>query len=528
VPGNIRHSAERRVDRLIEAAPDAILEINQEGCIVFANGAAENVFGYTRAELTGMPVDQLVPLPLRRHHQQLRQGYNREPHPRPMGIGIALKTLRKDGTLVPVEISLSPNPPGTDEGVIAFIRDISQRVRMEEKLRQTEDNLRQAEKLESLARLAGGTAHEFNNLFTMILGYSQLLQPALEKDDAATSHLERIRAAAKRAADLTRQLLAFGRRQVLMPQALDLNTLVADVGRVLSRVVGDAVRIVTVPAPRPAMVRADAAQIEQMIANLVANSRDAMPGGGTITLSLCEVHLNQEQARQHPNLAPGPHVLLSLRDTGSGMTPEVQSRIFEPFFSTHQLGRAAGLGLATVYGIVNQSGGSISVESTLGVGTTFHVYLQRLAEDQAEVPQSTLPHTSELTGTETILLAEDQPHLLALGREFLARLGYTVLPAASAEEAIQLARESKHGIDLLLTDVVMPGMNGRELAQTLRAERPGLKVLYVSGYADEAFNSGTATLNSNEFFLEKPFELETLGQYVKDLLGRPTATATIS
>jgi PAS domain S-box-containing protein len=520
-----QHPAERQIERLVEAAPDAILEINRQGRIVFANAAAERVFGYTRAELTGIAVEDLVPATLRSHHQHLRQDYSREPHPRPMGMGLALKAQRKDGTLLPVEISLSPNPPGTGEGVIAFVRDITERTRMEEKLRQTEDNLRQAEKLESLARLAGGTAHEFNNLFTMILGYSQLLQPALEKDETAASHLERIRAAAKRAADLTRQLLAFGRRQVLMPQTLDLNTLVADVGRVLSRVVGDAIRIVTVPAPRPALVRADAAQIEQMIANLVANSRDAMPGGGTITLSLSETQLNQEQARQHPNLSPGPHVLFSLRDTGSGMTPEVQSRIFEPFFSTHQLGRAAGLGLATVYGIVNQSGGSISVESTLGVGTTFHVYLPRIAENQVEAPQSTLPRTSELAGTETILLAEDQPHLLALGREFLARLGYTVLPAASAEEAIRLARESTR-IDLLLTDVVMPGMNGRELAQMLRAERPGLKVLYVSGYADEAFSTGAATLKSDEFFLEKPFELETLGQYVKDLLARPTATTS--
>jgi PAS domain S-box-containing protein len=524
VPPNTRHSVENQLVRLVEAAPDAILEVDTQGGIAFANAAAEKLFGYTRDELKGMKVEQLVPAVSRDSHIQKREGYMQHPRTRPMGIGMELKAQRKDGTLLPVEISLSPSLAEAGLGVIAVIRDIAERVRMEEKLHLSEDRLRQAEKLESLARLAGGTAHEFNNLLTMVLGYSELLGPAVAKQEDAASHLERIRTAAKRAADLTRQLLAFGRRQMLIPQILDMNTLVADVGRVLSRVVGEAIRIAVVPASRPAWVRADAAQIEQMIANLVINSRDAMPYGGGITLAVAEVQLNDEQARQHPGLSPGPHVLLSVRDTGAGMTPEVQARIFEPFFSTRQLGKGAGLGLATVYGIVSQSGGSISVESTLGVGTTFTVYLPRLAEGHAEHPGSTRAHIAEMTGTETILLVEDQPHLLALAREFLERLGYTVLSAASAEEALQLTRDYSGRIHLLLTDIVMPGMNGRELAQVLKSERRGLKVLYVSGYTDEAFSAG-ATLKEGEIFLEKPFELETLGQRIRELLNRSARIA---
>lgn len=527
MPPKTRHSAECQFGRLVEAAPDAILEVDAQGRIAFANVAAERLFGYSRAELKGMAVEQLVPAAARSDHTRERQQYMRHPRTRPMGIAMELKAQRKDGTLMPVEISLSPNPSKADVGVIAVIRDITERVRIEDKLRQSEDRLRQAEKLESLARLAGGTAHEFNNLLTMVLGYSELLQPAVAEREDAASHLARIRTAAKRAADLTRQLLAFGRRQMLMPQVLDMNTLVADVGRVLSRVVGESIRVTVVAAPRPAWVRADAAQIEQMIANLVVNSRDAMPYGGSITLSVTEVNFNEDQARQHPGLSPGPHVQLSVRDTGAGMTPEVQSRIFEPFFSTRQLGKGAGLGLATVYGIVSQSGGSISVASTLGVGTTFNVYLPRLTESQVEQPESTRLRIADLTGTETILLVEDQPHLLALAREFLERLGYTVFAAASAEDALQLARDCSGDIHLLLTDVVMPGMNGHELAQMLKRERPSLKVLYVSGYTHEAFGTGTV-LKESEFFLEKPFELETLGQRVRELLTRPATQANMA
>jgi PAS domain S-box-containing protein len=517
------HSAEYvQLSRLVEAAPDAIFEIDSEGRIVFANLAAERMFGYTRSELAGLPVEALVPESLRTGHAHLREDYAHQPRTRPMGVGLDLKAQRKDGTQFPVTISLSPNRTESGLSVIAVVRDTTERVQAEEKLRQSDDRLRQAEKLEALARLAGGTAHEFNNLLTMILGYADLLQPALAGAGAeeAQAHVEKIRIAARRAADLTRQLLAFGRRQMLMPQVLDLNLLVADAARVLTRVVAQGIEISVVPAREPAWIRADAAQIEQMIANLVVNARDAMPRGGTLTLTLSRVDLNDEEAHRQPNLAPGPYVLLSVTDTGVGMAPDVQARIFEPFFSTRQLGKAGGLGLATVYGIVSQSGGSISVQSRLGVGTTFNVYLPCLTESHSPKQATMLPQTEKLTGTESILLVEDQPHILALSREFLERLGYKVWSAPGAEEALRLSRECSSEIQLLVTDIVMPGINGRMLAQQLRAERPGLKILYVSGYTDEVFGPGAA-LSPEEAFLEKPFELEVLGQKIRELLATP-------
>ncbi len=257
-----------------------------------------------------------------------------------------------------------------------------------------------------------------------------------------------------------------------------------------------------------------------MIANLASNATDAMPQGGTLTITIKNLELADDDVRHHHGLGPGPYVLLSFADTGVGMPPEVQARIFEPFFSTREFGKAAGLGLATVYGIVTQSGGTISVHSQLGVGTTFNVYLPRLTEEQAALRAAVPPTMEELAGSGTILLVEDQPHLLELSREFLQRLGYVVLPASNAEQAIDIAGSFQGRIDLLLTDIVMPGMNGRQLSNQLRAARPVMKVLYVSGYTDEVF--GEQGISSGEAFMEKPFDLETLGQKVKQVL-RPAS-----
>ena len=512
----LRFAAERRFQRLLEAAPDAILEIDGDGRIALANETAERMFGYGRDELAGGNVEMLVPAGMRAGHRAHRAAYSHHPRSRPMGIGLQLNAQKKDGTLFPVEISLSPIPTDGDTSVIAVVRDVTEHRRAHDLLHRSEERLRQAEKLEALARLAGGTAHEFNNLLTMVLGYSELLQP-LAEDKQAREYVEKIRVAAKKAASLTRQLLAFGRRQVLMPQVLDLNVVVAETVKVLARVMGEGVETMFISAPEPAWVRADSTQIEQIIANLVVNAREAMPHGGKLELTLDNVDLSEDDIRPLPGLIPGAYVLLRVSDTGVGMDPQVQARIFEPFFSTRQFGKAAGLGLATVYGIVSQSRGAIFVQSQPGVGTTFSIYLPRLAEDEA--PALNRESLDSLRGAETILLVEDQPHLLELSREFLQRLSYRVLTASSGEEAIEVARRFGDEIDLLLTDVVMPGINGRQLALELRKTRSSMKVLYVSGFTDEAFDQD-ASLANGEVLLEKPFELEELARKIREMLGQ--------
>ncbi|MGE5321527.1 MAG: PAS domain S-box protein [Actinomycetota bacterium] len=512
----LRFAAEKRFQRLLEAAPDAILEIGSQGRIALANEAAERIFGYSRDELRGQTVEMLVPAGMRAGHSEHRSAYLQHPRSRPMGIGLRLKAQKKDGTLFPVEISLSPFRTDGDASVIAVVRDVTEHNRAQDLLHRSEERLRQAEKLEALARLAGGTAHEFNNLLTMVLGYSELLQP-MTKSRQAREYVEKIRVAAKKAASLTRQLLAFSRRQVLMPQVLDLNIVVAETVKVLARVMGEGIETMFVSAAEPAWVRADSTQIEQIIANLVVNAREAMPHGGKLGLTLDNVDLAEGDIHQFPGLVSGGYVLLRVSDTGVGMDPQVQARIFEPFFSTRQFGKAAGLGLATVYGIVSQSGGAIFVQSRPGAGTTFSIYLPRLTED--EVPELNRESLDSLRGAETILLVEDQPHLLELSREFLERLNYRVLPAASGEEAMEVAQEFAGEIDLLLTDVVMPGINGRQLALTLKKTRSSMKVLYVSGFTDEAFGSD-GSLESGDVLLEKPFELEELARKIREMLDQ--------
>lgn len=511
-----------RLAALAEAAPDAIMEIDELGRILLVNEAAEKLFGYCRSELLDLSVEELVPIPLRDIHRQHRLNYEEHPKTRPMGVGLVLNVRRKDGAEVPVEISLSPNYAEQKLRVIAIVRDITERKQLETALRQSEEKLRQAEKLEALARLAGGTAHEFNNLLTMIMGYAELLQPAVADTDVLNGYVERIRSAARRAASLTRQLLAFGRKQVLLPQVIDLNALLVENGPVLARLMGQNISTTVLSAPGPAWISADTTQIELIIANLVSNARDAMPKGGKLTLAVRTFNLQQNEAAPHPALPAGRYVELQVSDSGAGMTPQVQARLFEPFFSTRELGKGAGLGLATVYGVVTQSGGAISVESKPGEGTTFHIFLPRLSEEEAARNQKLETEIESLPGSETILVAEDQPHLLALSSHFLEKLGYRVLPAENAEQAIEISRNYENTIDLLLTDIVMPATNGRELARKLKAARPEMKVLYVSGYAEEA-GSDPDFPAPGESFLEKPFQLDELAHKVRQVLQARSA-----
>ncbi|HSK46193.1 MAG TPA: PAS domain S-box protein [Candidatus Binatia bacterium] len=515
-PDPVSRRIENRFRQLLEAAPDAILEVNAEGRITVVNAAAEKIFGYTRAELIGQNIEMLVPEDKRSVHARYRAGYAQNPRVRPMGPGLELEAQRKDGTRLPVEISLSPNRSHEAENVIAIVRDVSQRNHMETMLRLSQERLRQAEKLESLGRLAGGVAHEFNNLLSMILGYSELLLPTLESD-ASKTYVAKISTSAKRAASLTRQLLAFGRRQVLSLRSLDMNDVVTDNCQIASRLLDDSIEMEVHLAPEPAWIKADPAQIEQIIANLASNAQAAMPQGGKMAFAVSTVEIDDAHASQYPSLMPGKYVVLSVSDTGEGMKPEVKARLFEPFFSTREFGQGTGLGLASMYGIVLQSGGGVSVQSEPGKGTTFQVFLPRVQSDAPSEPAvAPRKDIESLRGTETILLVEDHGPLLELAREFLSGLGYQLLPTNLPLKALEISSHYTHKIDLLLTDVLMPGMNGRELAQQLRIQRPDMKVLYVSGFADRAFEEGDPS--GPEAFMEKPYEFDEIARKIREIL----------
>ncbi|MBN9517873.1 response regulator [bacterium] len=408
--------------------------------------------------------------------------------------------------------------PETDPGgrvvrLIGVTQDITARRRLEEQLRQ-------AQKMEAVGQLAGGVAHDFNNLLTIINGYSDLLLEGLPPDDPSRELLGEIHKAGERSAGLTRQLLAFSRQQVLAPRVLDLNAVVADTTRLLRRVIGEDVRLATAPARNLWPVKADPGQIEQVLLNLAVNARDAMPTGGTLTVETRNVELDTGYAASRPDARPGPHVLLAVSDTGCGMPPEVLARIFEPFFTTKEVGKGTGLGLATVYGIVQQSGGHVAVDSAVGRGTTFKVYLPRPeggasaggAENRSATPA--LPR-----GTETILLVEDDDGVRALTRHVLRGAGYAVLEAGDGAGALRSAAGHPGAVHLLITDVVMPGEGGRSVAERVRALCPAVRVLYVSGYTDDAVVRH-GILHAGANFLQKPYTPVALARKVREVLDR--------
>lgn len=378
-----------------------------------------------------------------------------------------------------------------------------------------EDQLRQAQKVEVIGRLAGGVAHDFNNLLTIISGYTDLTLGQLPEGNPLHENLEEIRNAARRAAELTRQLLAFGRRQILAPKVIDLNAVVADTQKMLRRLIGEDIDLVAVLTPELWRLKADSGQIEQVIMNLAINARDAMPHGGRLTLETQNVELDDAYARAHVAVQPGPYVMLAVSDTGSGMDRETLGHLFEPFFTTKGPGQGTGLGLATVYGIVKQSGGNIWVYSEVGRGTTCKVYLPRVDEPL----ESTTPPKprASLRGTETILLVEDEQAVRLLARRVLEGNGYAVLEAADGLKAIELVRHYEGPIHLLVTDVVMPHMSGRAVADAVTSLRPTMKVLYLSGYTANAIVH-RGVLDPGTPFLEKPFTPGTLASKVREVL----------
>lgn len=391
-----------------------------------------------------------------------------------------------------------------------------ERKQAEEALRRTEEQLRQSQKLEAIGRLAGGIAHDFNNHLNVVLGYSELMMERLGPADASRKNIAMIREAALRAASLTRQLLAFSRKQVLEPRVLDMNAAVFDLNKMLRPLIEEDIELVALLDPMLGKVKADPAQIDQVIMNLAVNARDAMPDGGKLTIETKNIELDEGYADRHVAIQPGPYVMLAVTDTGIGMDKETQAHIFEPFFTTKEKDKGTGLGLAMVYGIVKQSSGYIWVYSEVGRGAIFRIYLPRLdVAVQATKAEKVQP--SALTGSETILVAEDEDMLRELAHEFLASAGYMVLEAGNGEQAIEISELHQGPIHLLMTDAVMPRMSGRELAQHMQGQRPGIKVLYVSGYTDDAvFRNGL--LEPGTAFLQKPFTRETLLLKLREML----------
>ena len=499
--------SEKNFRSLVTNAPYGICRCDSAGQLLDANPALLAMLGYSSAkELAGKHLGGL--------YADTQQWFELADRLRSAASfnGLIAEWLRKDGTATIVRVSGRTVSNGSKERTFElFAEDVTER-------RALEQQLRQSQKMEAVGRLAGGIAHDFNNLLMVISGYSEFLLDRLGPDQALRGPAQEIASAAVRATSLTRQLLAFSRKQMLTPKILDLNGVVTENLKLLTRVIGEDIDLVMVPAAGLGTLRADAGQIEQVIMNLAVNARDAMPSGGKLTIETSNVLLDEESARLHPSLRPGNYVMLAISDTGAGMDSETQSHIFEPFFTTKGT-KGTGLGLSTVYGIVKQSGGSVWVYSEPGKGTTFKIYFPRVAEtvessaQLAPLAESASPEP----GTETILLVEDEANLRYLARQFLEKQGYRVIEAADGAVAMQIAVAHEAVIHLLLTDVIMPGMNGRELAQRISEIRPNVKVLYMSGYTENVIGRN-GTLDAGVRLLQKPFTLRDLKSKVREVL----------
>jgi two-component system cell cycle sensor histidine kinase/response regulator CckA len=506
---------------IIEASPDAIFSTDPGGIVTSWNPGADNMYGYSGAEALGKHIAFIAPPELadelRGQFERVQQGEVIEDCER--------KGLRKDGRLIDVSLTLTllRGADGTIRGVSGVIRDITVRRAAQEALRKSEDQLRQAQKMEALGRLTGGIVHDFNNLLSVVVSYSELVINDLQPSGQALEYLQQIQIAGKRAVDLTRQLLVFSRQQVFEPKILDLNETLAGLNKMLARIVGEDIELTTIPGEAIGLISAAPGSIEQLVMNLVVNARDAMPAGGKLTMETANVMLDADYAWTHLGVTPGPHVMLAVSDTGTGMDRATQARIFEPFFTTKETGKGTGLGLATVFGIVQQCGGTIWVYSEPGHGSTFKIYLPRTSGAFETVHERPAPVT--LRGSETILLVEDEDQVRGVALRILRRHGYSVLDARNAGEALLLCEKHKGKIDLLLTDVVMPRVSGPELAQRLSTARPEMKVLCMSGYTDSGIVSN-GMLAADVAYLQKPITPATLTRKVREVLEGPGGLIT--
>jgi PAS domain S-box-containing protein len=507
----LRESNER-FRSVTDSAHDAIVSVNSRGEIVFWNLRAQAVFGYDEQEAAGRQLVQLIAQSDRtRHADQIKRLWTSDSPW--MGRTVELRITSREGREVPVELSLSTWKAGNEDFYTVLIRDITERKQTAEALRQREDELRHAQKMEAVGRLAGGIAHDFNNLLTGILGYADLILEGLPPDTRLRNDVEGIRKAGRSAAALTRELLAFSRKQVLQPVVLDLNEVVRGTEGLIRRLIGAETQLVLKLDDSAKPVRADRSQIEQVLLNLAANARDAMPDGGLLTIRTSNSTDGQGLWSGDVPI-DGPHVILAMTDTGHGMTSDVRSHIFEPFFTTKEMGKGTGLGLATVYGIVTQSGGHILVDSEPDKGSTLTVCLPAVHAAVARTDRSTDTSDRALHGSETVLLVEDNASVRDLARETLTRYGYRVLEAPDGQQALRIAQANLQSLSLVVTDIVMPVMGGRELASRLKTLRKGLKVLFTSGYT-------TGTVKQDippALFLQKPFTPAMLGKKVREVL----------
>jgi PAS domain S-box-containing protein len=506
----------RRAERLqlqgaaLESTADAVVITDREGVIQWTNSSFAGLAGYPAEEAVGRSV-----MFLRSDRLEDARAY-REMIRTVRAGGVwkgEMVQRRKDGRLYPVEQTTTPvrGEQGKISHFVAVIRDVTQARRLEQQFRQ-------AQKMEAVGRLSGGVAHDFNNLLNVVMGFTEMMIKGLPDDERLRRYGQQVLKAAQRGAGLTRQLLAFSRQQVLQPRVLDLNGVIAEIEKMLSRLIGEDIEIATSAAPGLGLVEVDPNQIEQVLMNLVVNARDAMPDGGTLTIETANVEVNEAEASQYDYpVQPGPYVALVVRDTGTGMNAETLSHVFEPFFTTKGVGNGTGLGLATVYGIVKQSKGYIWVTSKVGRGSAFRILLPRLPAQTAAAAATSRETAPEPLGRGTVLLVEDDDAARGLWHEMLEMLGYRVLEAANGVQALEVARAHAGPIHLLLSDVVMPRLGGRELAEKLRADRPDVRVIFMSGYSpDTALRQGV--LASGWAFLQKPFTTQALAKTLRETL----------
>jgi PAS domain S-box-containing protein len=491
-----------------ENAADMIAVVDGNGDRLYNSPSYARVLGYTAEDLRKTsPLEQIHPddLPMVLDAAKEAKGSA-------VGRRIEYRMRRKDGEWVVLESTASPirNAAGNVEKLVIVNRDISER-------RHLELQLRQSQKMDAIGRLSGGVAHDFNNLLGVIIGYSEVLQDQIKEGDRLRVCVDQILQAGKRAASLTRQLLAFSRQQVLEPKVLLLNGVVGDMEKMLRRLIGEDVQLTTKLDAKLGKVRADQGQIEQVIMNLAVNARDAMPEGGDLSIETANTEMDEAFVKRYPYpVQTGPYILLTVSDTGTGMDDVTKQRIFEPFFTTKEKGKGTGLGLSMVYGVVKQSNGYIDVFSTVGQGTTFKIYLPRIDQEPEEHTTKTAL-SKAFRGNETILLVEDEKNLCVLTRNLLEHYGYAVLEAESGAQALAVSRQNAGAIHLLLTDIVMPGIGGRALAQTLSRERPGIRVVYMSGYTGQTVG-GQTILSPGAHFLQKPFTREDLARKIREAL----------